>query len=538
MIHQDALNPIRRYTRKHQSYFLRLIMLAIVRSCAVIGLDGCIVEVQTDFNPRAGIPNFTIVGLPDSAVRESRERVRAAIKNSSLQFPNKGYTVNLSPADLPKHGPAYDLAIAIGVLAATDQVPLQTLEDVAFIGELSLDGSVRHVKGVLPMTHTALLEDYRMVYVPAEDAAEAALVSGIDVIPVETLGQLVEHLYGLNVISPYELDPAMLGDSSTLAEGVVDFCDINGQEHVKRALEISAAGGHNVLMQGPPGAGKTLMARAMPGILPRLTFEEALEVTRIYSVADMLRSGHPLMQSRPFRAPHHTISQAGLVGGGTVPRPGEISLAHRGVLFLDELPEFGPRTLEVIRQPVEDKQVTISRASGTLTFPANFILIGAMNPCPCGWFGHPTRPCTCSPGMITRYQSRISGPLMDRIDLHIHVPAVEHEKLVGPATGETSVSVRERVEKARERQRQRFVGLKGLYANGDMSVGEIRKFCELTNEAKQVLDMSVRRMQLSARAYHRVLKLSRTIADLDEKDTIEVQHVAEAVQYRPKPSTI
>jgi len=358
-------------------------MLAIAHACAVVGLDGCIVEVETDFNPRAQIPIFSLVGLPGSAVRESRERVRAAIKNSGLQFPNKGYVVNLSPADLPKHGPAYDLAIALGVLAATDQVPIRALESALFIGELSLDGSVRHVKGVMPMVHTACREGFETVYVPAEDAAEAGLVGGLDVIPVRSLGQLVEHLYGLNPIAPYTGDQISL-DHAPVPDGLVDFRDIKGQEHVKRALEVAAAGNHNVLMQGPPGAGKSLCARAVPGILPSLTMAEALETTRIYSVADMLHTGMPLMRHRPFRAPHHTISQAGLVGGGTVPKPGEISLAHRGVLFLDELPEFGQKTLEVLRQPIEDKIVTISRASGTLTFPANFLLMAAMNPCQCG----------------------------------------------------------------------------------------------------------------------------------------------------------
>ncbi|MAS36113.1 MAG: magnesium chelatase [Anaerolineaceae bacterium] len=359
-------------------------MLAIAHACAVVGLDGCIVEVETDFNPRAQLPVFSLVGLPGSAVRESRERVRAAIKNSGLQFPNKGYVVNLSPADLPKHGPAYDLAIAVGVLASTDQVPLAALENTVFIGELSLDGSVRHVKGVMPMAHTALREGFEQVYVPLDDAAEAALVEGIEVIPVATLGQLVEHLYGLNTISPYRMAQVAL-DELPMPDGLVDFADIKGQHHVKRALEIAAAGNHNVILQGPPGAGKSLCARAMPGILPPLTMAEALETTRIYSVADMLHSDEPLMRHRPFRAPHHTISQAGLVGGGTVPKPGEISLAHRGVLFLDELPEFGQKTLEVLRQPVEDKIVTISRASGTLTFPANFLLMAAMNPCQCGY---------------------------------------------------------------------------------------------------------------------------------------------------------
>lgn len=358
-------------------------MLAIVRACAVIGLDGCIIEVEVDFNPRAGVPVFTIVGLPDSAVKESRERVRAAVKNSHLQFPNKGYTVNLSPADIPKHGPAYDLAIAVGVLAATDQIPLGVLENSLFIGELSLDGSIRHVKGVMPIVYTAFKEGMERVFVAAEDAPQAALVTGIEIIPVETLGQLVEHLYGLNTIPPYIAPPLTISDDVIL-DGIVDFADIKGQQHIKRALEIAAGGNHNILLSGSPGVGKTLLARAMPGILPKLSMDEALEVTRIYSVADMLHGDRPLIQSRPFRAPHHTISQAGLVGGGSVPKPGEISMAHRGVLFIDEIVEMAPKTLEVLRQPIEDKIVTISRAQGSMTFPANFLLVGAMNPCPQG----------------------------------------------------------------------------------------------------------------------------------------------------------
>jgi magnesium chelatase family protein len=509
-------------------------MLAIVRACATIGLDGCIVEVQTDFNPRAMIPVFTIVGLPDSAVKESRERVRAAIKNSGLQFPNKGYVVNLSPADLPKHGPAYDLAIAIGVLASTDQVPLNAVENAIFLGELSLDGSVRHVKGIMPMIHTAYQAGYQCVYVPAVDAAEAGLVEGIQVVPVESLGQLVEHLYNLNPIPPYLPPAASNHDVPQVPDGLVDFASVKGQQHVKRALEIAAGGNHNVRLIGPPGTGKTLLARAIPGILPELSYEEALEVTRIYSVADMLQADRPLMTTRPFRAPHHTISQAGMVGGGAIPRPGEITLAHRGVLFLDECTEHGIKTLEVLRQPIEDKLVTISRAKGTLTFPANFLLVLAHNPCPCGFYGDPVKPCTCTPTMIARYQSKLSGPLLDRIDIHVDVPRVDYDKLLGSEQSESSATIRQRVQGARARQAERFASRPDLFANADMGVSEIQQFCVLTSEARQVLELSVRQMQLSARAYHRVLKLSRTIADLGDSEKIEVQHVAEALQYRPQ----
>jgi magnesium chelatase family protein len=508
-------------------------MLAIVHACAVIGLDGCIIAVEVDFNPRAGVPVFTIVGLPDSAVKESRERVRAAVKNSHLQFPNKGYTVNLSPADIPKHGPAYDLSIAVGVLAATDQIPLGALESSLFIGELSLDGSIRHVKGVMPMVYTAYQEGLERVFVAAEDAPQAALINGVEIIPVETLGQLVEHLYGLNTISPYVAPPLTINDD-VLPEGIVDFADIKGQQHVKRALEIAAGGNHNLLLSGSPGVGKTLLARAMPGILPKLTLDEALDVTRIYSVADMLQGNKPLVQSRPFRAPHHTISQAGLVGGGSTPKPGEISMSHRGVLFIDEIVEMAPKTLEVLRQPIEDKIVTISRAQGSMTFPANFLLVGAMNPCPCGYFGDNTRACTCTPTMIARYQGRLSGPLLDRIDLHVDVPRVEYDKLMSDERAETSAAVRQRVESAREHQRKRFAGRAGLYANSDMGVSEIQQLCYLSPEAKQLLEISTKRMQLSARSYHRVIKLSRTIADLEDSRRIEVQHVAESLQYRPR----
>lgn len=509
-------------------------MLAIVHACAVVGLDGYIIEVQVDFNPKAGIPSFTIVGLPDSAVRESRERVRAAIKNSRLRFPNKGYVVNLSPADLPKHGPAYDLAIAIGVLAATDQVPMTALDSTLFIGELSLDGRINHVNGVMPMTYAAVQNDIQSVHVPAMDAPQAALIEEATVYPTETLGQLVEHLYDLNPIEPFHADDNPSSHDEDWPADLVDFSDVKGQEHVKRALEIAAAGNHNVRMVGPPGVGKSLLARAMPGIMPIMSREEALEVTRIYSVADILDASQPLKRHRSFRSPHHTISQAGLVGGGTIPKPGEVSLSHLGVLFLDEINEFGTRALEVLRQPLEDKEVTISRAKGSLTFPANFQLIAAHNPCPCGYYGDSSRECTCTPTMIKRYEARLSGPLLDRIDIHVTVPRVDYDKLMGSQQAESSAVIRERVQAARAVQSRRFANMPGIYANADMSVGDVQRMCILTPEAKQVLELSVRRMQLSARAYHRVLKLSRTIADLAGSEFIEVTHVAESLQYRPQ----
>lgn len=509
-------------------------MLANVNSCALIGVNGTMIEVQVDFSP-GSVPYFGVVGLPDAAVQESRERVRAAIKNSRLNFINKRFVVNLAPADLRKEGPAYDLPIAVGVLAVTDQIPLAVIENAAFIGELALDGRVQHVRGILPMIVKAQQAGMECVYVPAVDAGQAALVPNIDVIPVETLAQLVEHLYGLNQIPPYiGHDPFANDDEAALMRGLVDFKDIKGQEHVKRALEVAAAGGHNALMNGSPGVGKTLMARALPGILPRMGMSEALEVTRIYSVADLLDTEHPLVLTRPFRAPHHTISEAGLIGGGSYPRPGEVSLSHRGVLFLDEFPEFGSRTLEVLRQPIEDKKVTISRARMSLTFPANFMLMAAMNPCPCGYYGDPVHECTCSQRQIQNYQQRVSGPLLDRIDIHIDVPRVDYDKLTNDRFGEPSAVIRRRVEAARARQRQRFASHPHLHANADMGASDIRQFCIATPEAEQLINATLRQMQLSARAYHRILKLARTIADLAEHDEIEIADMAEAIQYRPR----
>lgn len=509
-------------------------MLSTVRACALVGLDGFIIEVQTDFNPRASIPQFVIVGQADNAIKESRERVKSAIRNSGMQFPNKAYVVNLSPASLPKHSTAYDLAIAVGVLAATDQAPLPQLEGALFIGELSLNGEVCHVSGILSMVYAAAQAGIRRVFLPAADAPQAALVSDIDIYPVQSLGQLAEHLYGLNPIEVYKSDPAHLQSPPDSFGAITDFSAVKGQEQVKRALEIAAAGNHNLLMIGSPGTGKTLLARAMPGILPALTFGEALEITRIYSVADLLESAHPLIAARPFRAPHHTISQAGLVGGGSTPRPGETTLAHRGVLFLDEAVEFSPRALESLRQPIEDKIVTISRASGSMTFPASFLLVLAMNPCPCGYHGDPVHACTCTPTAIAKYQARLSGPLLDRIDIHIHVPQVDYDKLMGTQRGETSAAVRERVEKARARQRERFTALTGVYANSDISVNEIETYCTMTPGAKALFETTVRRMSLSARSYHRMLKLARTIADLGDSESIDVPHAAEAIQYRAR----
>src|SRR5688572_12490684 len=454
-------------------------MLARVYSCAVIGFEGVIVEVEVDYSN--GLPGVTIVGLPDAAVQESRERVQTAVKNAGLHFPRHRVVVNLAPAAVRKEGPAYDLPIALGVIILAGFLPHDTVENTIVVGELSLDGVVRHTRGVLSMAAIARANGFKRMFVPETDAGEAALIPDLEIIPVRSLADLYAHLSGRHLIEPFqpsndELEPLFVP---------TDFSEIKGQEHVKRALEVAAAGGHNVILVGSPGAGKTLLARAMPGILPEMSIDESLDVTRIYSVADQLPAGTPLIRHRPFRAPHHTISHAGLVGGGNIPKPGEISLAHRGVLFLDEFPEFGARVLEVMRQPMEDKIVTISRAKGSLTFSANFQLIAAMNPCPCGYYGDSLKPCTCAHAMVTKYQKRISGPLLDRIDIHIEVPRVDYEKLSGDRVGESSEAIRGRVQTARDIQNKRFSSDgSDIVCNADMRVGEIRQFCRLQDEGQ------------------------------------------------------
>jgi magnesium chelatase family protein len=503
-------------------------MLAKVRSGAIVGLDGAIVEVEVDISQ--GLPAFTIVGLPDAAVQEAKERVRAAIRNSGGTFPMKRIVVNLAPADLKKAGPAYDLPIAVGILLSSEQVDHDT-GDTMFLGELSLDGSLRHTNGVLPLVALAHDEGIASVIVPEADAGEAALIEGVKIIPMGSLVQLVSYLRG-EIPAP-EYQPEARPAKKLPATSLTDLADIKGQEHVKRALEVAAAGGHNMVMCGPPGSGKTLLARALPSILPPMTNDEALEVTKIYSVSGLLPADTPLIRQRPFRAPHYTISNAGLVGGGHFPTPGEISLSHRGVLFLDELPEFGHSLLEVLRQPLEDKMVTISRAQGRVTFPASFMMVGAMNPCPCGYYGDPFRKCTCPPSLVSRYQRRISGPFIDRVDIFVEVPHIDYEKLTDNRTGETSEKVQARVTAARQRQLERFKGTR-LTSNAEMTPAEIRELCRVEESGQSLLQAAMKQLYFSARAFHRILKLALTIADLDGSDTIKAHHVAEAVQYRPR----
>jgi len=503
-------------------------MLSRVFSSSLKGIEAYPVEVEVNLS--RGMPSFTIVGLPETSVKESRERVETSIRNTGLSFPVKRITVNLAPADTKKEGTALDLPLAVGIIAAAGGINPSLLKDYLAIGELSLDGSLRPVMGILSTTIMAKENGFKGVILPAQNAKEASLIQGMDIYPCETLGETIDFLRGDMEISPYSDDVEDLFKQN--ADYDVDFSEVKGQELAKRALEIAAAGAHNVIMIGSPGAGKTMLARRMPTILPDLTIEESVETTRIHSIAGILPHNEPIVARRPFRAPHHTISYAGLIGGGSRPSPGEVSLAHNGVLFLDELPEFKRDSLEVLRQPMEDGFVTISRAVSTMTFPSRFMLVGAMNPCPCGYSGDPYHECTCTPGMIERYIGKISGPLLDRIDIHINVSSVRYEDLLTKSDGEPSSKIKQRVLKAREMQGKRYKDEKNIFFNAHLSPKKIKKYCKIGTESEELLKMAVGKFGLSARAFDRILKVSRTIADLNGDDKIKPEYVSEAIQYR------
>lgn len=503
-------------------------MLSKVLSSATYGINAYLVEVETHVEKQ--IPGFIIVGLPDNAVKESRERVIAAIKNSGIEFPIKKITINLAPADIKKEGSAFDLPIAIGILSAVELISQSALDNTIFLGELSLDGTLRHIKGALPIAVEAKRKGIKRVILPNQSANEAAIVDGIEVYGFDNLNEVISFFNDDLQKEKTTVDKTEL--FSIINKYHLDFADVKGQENVKRALEVAAAGAHNIIMIGPPGSGKTMLAKRIPTILPPITFEEALETTKIHSVAGILPKEKAILTERPFRSPHHTVSDAALVGGGSFPKPGEVSFAHHGVLFLDELPEFKKNVLEVLRQPLEDFKVTVSRSKMSLEFPANFMLAAAMNPCPCGFYTDPAKECTCTSVQIQKYMAKISGPLLDRIDIHIEVPAVKYKELASKSLGEKSEAIRQRVISARQIQQKRFSGRKNIFSNADMGSKEIKEFCQIDTAGEELLKMAMTKLGLSARAYDRILKVSRTIADLENSENILSQHLSEAIQYR------